>query len=218
MNIIIYGNGDFAKQMHYYFEHDSKYTVIAFCADEAYIHTPILNDLPVCPFETIDTLYPATRYKMFVAVGYSSMRARVSMYEKAKLKNYCCVNYISSSAIIDKNSSIGDNNAILSNVVIEPLVKIGDNNIVWSSAVICHNVCLKNHSFLAAQVLVGGFSKVGNNCFLGFNSTVSDNIELASETLVAAKSLILEDTIKQSKYMGVKAKKISSHPNGIKVQ
>lgn len=217
MNIIIYGNGDFAKLMQYYFDTDSNYRTVVFCVDKEYIQEPIINNLPVVAFEDIENKYSNTEYKMFVAIGYSHMRVRKIIYKKAKNKGYELVNYISSKVTKDDSNIIGENNAILHNVVLEPFAKIGNNNILWSSSVICHNVVIKDHSFIASQSLVGGYSIVNDNCFLGFNSTIIHNIEVAEETLVGAKSLILKDTDKKSKYIGSVAKKVSEHHEGIEI-
>mgnify|MGYP002137381020 CR=1 FL=1 len=33
----VYGNGDFAKQIYWYFKSDTSFDVVAFCADKKYI-------------------------------------------------------------------------------------------------------------------------------------------------------------------------------------
>ncbi len=219
MKLVIYGNGDFAKLMYYYFSEDSDYEVCAFCADESYIKEDELIGKPVLSVNNIEKNFPPSEYKIFVAIGYSNMRARKKMYDKVKNKGYQCINYISSKAIIDKSFKLGENNVIFQNVTIEPYVSIGNNNIIWSSTTLCHNVSILSHSFVAAQSVIGGFSIIKDNCFLGFNSTIIENITLEKETLVGAKSLVLNDTEEYSKYMGIPAKKISEHKKeGIKIK
>lgn len=217
--IIIYGKSDFAKLMYYYLKNDSSYNVVAFCVDKEYFDENIYCNLPVVIFEDINKLYPSSSHKVLVAVGYSNMRARKTMFEKVKNKKYKCINYISSKAIIDKTVALGENNIILQNTVIEPFTQLGDNNIIWSSSNICHNVTIESNCFIACQSLVGGFSKINDNCFLGFNSTILQNLVLEEETLVGAKSLVLQDTEKYTKYLGNPARKISSHEKeGISVK
>lgn len=218
-DLIVYGKGDFAKLMLHYFSTDSKYNVVAFCVDKSYLDNETFCNLPLISFEDLETKYPSDRFKAFVAIGYSNMKARKVMFDKIKSKNYKCVNYISSKAIIDSSFIIGENNVILENTVIEPFVKIENNNIIWSSCNICHDVFIDSHSFIAAQTLIGGFSKIKNNCFIGFNSTIIQNIILENETLVGAKSLILKDTKSHTKYIGNPAKSISNHKEeGIKIK
>lgn len=219
MEVVIYGIGTFAKLLYYYFTKDSNYKVVAFCADRIYIKDKNFCNLPLIPFEDLERSYSPEKFKVFVAVGYSNMRARKIMFDKIKSKNYECVNYISSKAIIDSSFTIGENNVILENVVIEPFANIGNNNVIWSSSNICHNTKIHSHCFIAAQTLVGGFSEIKENCFLGFNSTVLQNIVLEDETLVAAKTLINRNTKKCTKYMGIPAKLISIHKdNGIQIK
>ena len=209
--IFIYGIGDFAKLMLYYFKTDSTYEVVGFCADNEYIKGSEFCELPIIPFKEIDLIYPYTKYEVFVAIGYSNMRNRKIVYNKIKSKNYNCVNYISSKSIIADNIIIGENNVILENAVIEPFSKIGNNNIIWSSSNICHNTNVDSHCFIAAKSLIGGFSEIKENCFLGFNSTVLQNIVLEIETLVGTKTLINKNTKKYTKYIGIPAKVISNH-------
>lgn len=217
-NIIIYGNGDFAKLMLYYFNSDTQYNVVAFCADSKYLTDDIFCGLPIVSFDEIEFKYSPTKFQAFVAAGYSDMRARKKMYENIKVKGYSCINYISSKAIIDSSIQIGENNIILQNSVISPHVKIGNNNIVWSSCNICHDVNICSNSFIASQSLIGGFSIIKDNCFIGFNSTIIQNITLEDETLVGAKALILKNTQRYTKYLGSPARQVSIHEEqGIKV-
>lgn len=218
-NLIIYGLGDFAKMMKHYFTEDSPYKVVAFCADKSFIKENNFNGLPVVPFEEVDSIYPNGSFLMFVAVGYSSMRIRQIMFEKAKAKNYTLVNYISSQATIEKSVAIGDNNVILQGSQIEPFCIIGNNNIIWSSVNISHDCTISNHCFIASQSLIGGNSTLHDGCFLGFNSTILQNIELSQETLVGTKSLITTNTKSFSKNIGIPAKLISTHTHeGIKIK
>lgn len=209
--LVIYGLGDFAKMMRYYFSKDSNYEVIAFCADKLFIKEDKFDGLPLVAFEDIQDLYPSSDFLMFVAVGYSKMRARKVMFERALDKNYQFVNYVSSRADIDSSAIIGLNNVFLQGVQVEPFCKIGDNNIIWSSVNICHDSIVGNHCFLASQSLLGGFSVVGDNSFIGFNATVIQQITLAEETLVGTKSLILKNTAAYSKNVGIPSQCISFH-------
>ncbi|WP_150468064.1 acetyltransferase [Francisella sp. SYW-9] len=217
-NIIIYGKGDFAKQMLHYFNTDSNYKVTAFCVDNNYLTNSTFCDLPIVSFNDVELRYPPSRFSAFVAIGYSNMRARKKLFENIKAKGYSCINYISSMAIIDSSIQIGENNVILQNSVIEPHVKIRNNNIIWSSCNICHDVNIHSNSFIASQALIGGFSIIKDNCFIGFNSTIIQNITLEAETLIGAKTLVLKNTQKYSKYVGTPARQVSSHKEeGIKI-
>ncbi len=209
--LVVYGLGDFAKAMRFYFERDTHYRVEAYCADSPFIEKNVFDGLPVVAFEDVQDSYPSDNFKMFVAVGYSNMRARKVMYINACKKNYTFVNYISPHANIDASTIIGVNNVVLQGTQIEPLCTVGNNNIIWSSVNICHDTIIGSHCFFASQSLMGGFSKAGDNCFVGFNATVIQHVTLADETLVGTKSLILNDTKPYSKNIGIPAKCVSFH-------
>lgn len=211
MNLIIYGIGEFANLMHHYFASESDYNVVAFCVDKKYLKAKTFNNLPVVDFEGVDIAYPPQCNNMFVAIGYSEMRNRILMYEKAKLKSYKLVNFISGKSNVDISTKFGENNVVLAGTVIEPFVEIGNNNIIWSSCVVSHDVIVKNHCFLASKSLVGGFVRVDNNCFLGFNSTTLQNITIERESLVGANSLIIKNTNPYSKNIGSPATQIDTH-------
>ncbi|MDH4562759.1 acetyltransferase [Pseudomonas sp. BN411] len=217
--MIIYGGGTFAALMRYLFESDSNYVVVAYCLDRKFIASSEIDGLPVVAFEDVENIYSPKDFDMFIAIGYSGMRNRVLMYERAKQKDFMLANYVSSDSVVSDSVVLGENNAILQGVQIEPFVSIGDNNVIWSSVNICHDSKVGNHSFIAAKSTIGGFSAVGNNCFIGFGSTIIHNVSLADETLVGACSLITSDTNKYSKNIGIPAKEIGFHADeGIKIK
>jgi len=219
MKIIIYGNSDFAKLMYYYFSTDSHYEVLAFCVDRAYLKENNLFDIPVVPFETLEELYPPSSYKMFVAVGYRSMRVRKILFEKTKAKGYEHINYISSTVKIDKSHSIGTNNAFLSSVVLEPFVTIGNNNIINTGTIICHHALIDNHCFIGAKSLIGGFTQIKECCFIGFSSTILQKLFIEKETLIGAGSLMNRNSLAYTKYLGIPARmKNTHHKDGIKIE
>ena len=88
--IIIYGKGSFAKLMHYYFNNESRYEVIAFCVDDKFLDEKQFCGLPVVSLKNIEKIYSVDNYLIFVAVGYSNMRARKTMYNKVKSLGYSC--------------------------------------------------------------------------------------------------------------------------------
>jgi UDP-N-acetylbacillosamine N-acetyltransferase len=212
-NIVLFGLGDFAQLVYYFFSIDSSYRVVAFTIHKSYMKCSQFMGLPIICFEEMVENYPPDSYEMFVAIGYRSMRSREEIYQEVKSKGYKLVNYISHRAIIDGQCTVGDNNLLMSNAHVEPFVTIGNNNIFWSDSLICHNSMLGNHNFIAAKVIVGGFSTVGNKCFIGFDATIAQHIKIADESLIGAKSLILADTDNYGKYLGIPGRKVSSHEN-----
>lgn len=210
-NLIIYGTGTFAAMIRYLFEEQGKCKVVCFCADRKYIKSDQFDNLPLKPFENIEETYRPEEYVMFVAVGYSIMRNRVAMFNRAVKKGYRLASYISDQAVIDRSVKIGFNNVVLQGAQIEPFANLGDNNIIWSSVNICHDAVISGHSFLACRSIVGGFATIHHNCFLGFGAIVLQNVKIADECLIGASALVKSDTDPYGVYLGVPAMRLKEH-------
>ena len=217
--LLIYGLGSFASLAKHYFASGSQFEVVAYCADRDYVDCESKDGIPVVPFDEVTVSYPPDRFAMFVAVGYSNMRARERMYTTAANEGYRFANFVHPTAFVDSSATLGENVLVLPGTIIEPFAKIGDNNVIWSSVVISHNATVQDHCFLASKALVGGFSEVGENSFVGFGATVIQNVRLGRETLAAAGSLVTKDTQACSKMVGTPARCVATHSDsGIEIE
>ncbi len=209
--LIIYGAGPLAELMHYHFTQETEYEVVGFCLDTPYITDKTLCRLPIVPFETIEQTHPASAYKMFVAIGYSSIRNRQLMFNKAKAKHYQLVNFISKTAHTRENLIIGENNLIQARVEIEPFAKIGNNNIFWTGSILGHHFTIGDHNYIAGNCGFGGYCTMGNLCFMGNAAVTANHINIADETYMVAGTVILKDTEAASRYHGNPSKLVSRH-------
>jgi sugar O-acyltransferase (sialic acid O-acetyltransferase NeuD family) len=209
--IIIYGAGPLAELMLYHFSHDSDYEVVAFCLDKDYITAPQFCHLPLVDFEAVSEHYPPEDYQMFVAIGYSKMRNRPVLFNKAKQKGYRLVNFISKKALLRDNLHLGENNIIMSSCDIEPFVSIGNNNVFWTGSIIGHHAVIGNHNYISGGGGIGGNCIVGDCCFLGNAALTVNNVHIRDETYMISGTIILRDTETASKYHGNPAKLIGRH-------
>ena len=218
MDLILYGDSNYAELLKYYFESDTEYRVVAFCVDRAYRKKDEIDGLPVVAFEELERLYDPQNHHLFAAIGYKSMRVKKALYEKAAATAFPLASYISPKAIVDRSNQIGENCMVLPGAILEPFASLEANCFVNTGSTICHHSRIEAHSFLAARSLVGGYSVVGENSFLGFQSTVLQQLHLAPETLVAANSLLMQDSEISTMYAGTPARAIKSHAeSGIQI-
>ena len=217
MEVIIYGIGPFSELMHYYLTNDSNYKVVAFCADETYIKEREFCGLPVVAFEDIENIYSPEKYKMLVAVGYSKMRNRKIMFDKAKSKNYALINYIHSS-VINHDVKLGENNIILAGCVIEPNVEIGNNNVIWSMTLLGHDCKIENHNYISAKCLIAGDIKLRNLCFIGNGTTMINGLLIKNETYLIAGTNLRKSTKEYGMYIGNPAKLFKYNEKGIEIK
>lgn len=215
--VVVFGTGTIARMAYAYLTHDSPHEIAAFTVDRDHLNGDQLFGLPVVPFEDVPTLYPADGFEMFVAVGYVQMnKFRELKYNQAKSMGYRLISYVSSSATFWSDySSIGDNCFIMENNVIQPFVEIGNDVLMWSGNQVGHNSVIKDHCFVASQVVVSGNVTIGPNCFLGVNATIRDGITIARECVIGAGALVLQDTKERQVYVGPKAQLLAMPSNRI---
>lgn len=205
--LIIIGAGEFAEIAYEYFTHDSDYRVVAFSVEKDYIEKEKLYDLPVVPFEELETFYSPDKYKIFVAVTYTKLnRVRTKLYEKAKKKGYSPVSYVSSKAFVWDNTEIGENCFIFENCIIQHNAKIGNNVVLWSGAQILHGSIIKDNCFLSGNVGISGMCKIEENSFIGINSCVIDHLKIAKDCIIGAGAVVINDTEEGKIYVGNPAK------------
>lgn len=189
--LIIFGNGKIAEVIHYFFEQESDYEVVAFTADTKYIISEELMGKPVVPFETIQSLYPPNEFKAFVAVGYQQMNElRAQKITEVKDKGYELVSYVHPNSSIPKDLAIGENCFIMHNVNIHPRVTLGNNVFVWSGAMIGHHSQIGDNSWLTSCANISGNVKVGKNCFFAVNATTGHGIEIGEASFMGANALV----------------------------
>ena len=193
--VIIFGIGAFAEVAHYYLTHDSDYEVVAFTINQKYLDQQTFCDLPVIPFEKIETLYPPNEFSLFIAIGYTNMnKSRAKIFDECKKKGYSMISYVNSKATVCDDLTIVENCFILENNVIQPFVTIGNDVILWSGNHIGHHAIISDHCFISSHVVISGFVKIGSRCFLGVNSTIRDEITIADDCLIGANVYIKNNT------------------------
>jgi UDP-N-acetylbacillosamine N-acetyltransferase len=218
-SLVVYGAGDLAKLMLSYFMCDSDYQVTAFCVDRVRMKESAFCNLPLVAFEDIDCLYPPLAYDMFVAIGYSKMRDRRVMFDRAKTKGYALVNYVSSRALCWPDAVLGENNVLMPLVHVEPFVRLGDNNLFWSDTLVAHGVTVGNHNYFGAKCVLGGNSSIDDDCFVANGAVLINSVHLHNESHVLPGSVIYRDTEAHYKYLGNPARPIGYHEKtGILIQ
>ena len=201
--VIIFGIKDFAELAHYYLENDSPHEVVAFCVHQQYLpEEKFFHKLPIVPFETIETHYPANEHQFFAPMAPVQMnRLREAVYNDIKSKGYQCISYVSSKATLF-NNGIGDNCFILENNTIQPFTTIGNNVILWSGNHIGHHSVIKDHVMFTSHVVLSGHCVVENNATLGVNATIRDGITIAEGSFIAMAASITKNTEAWGFYKG----------------
>lgn len=192
--LILVGNSAAAALCHAYLTRDGAYEVVAFAVDQAYIEKETLCDRPVVPFEQVETLYPPTDYRMFVAIFASRVnKTRAEKFEQAKAKGYELISYVSPRASVWPDLVLGDNCLIGDGCICGPGLRIGHDTLLMSGALIGHDSTIGNHCFIAARATLLGATKIGDHSAVGANATILDAVTVGSHCVIGAGSIIHED-------------------------
>jgi sugar O-acyltransferase (sialic acid O-acetyltransferase NeuD family) len=201
--VVLFGTGSVASDAYVYLTHDSPYEVVAFSVDRVEIEEDTLFDLPVVPFEDIESLYPPDRYKMHIAVGYFRLnKLRAERYHQAKAMGYQLISYVSSKATAWPGSVIGENCFIDAYSIVSPSAKIGNNVLVGTRCTVPHCTTIKDHCYLSGGVGLSGFVTVEPYGYIGTGAIIRNNVTIARECVIGAGAVILEDTEERGVYMG----------------
>lgn len=209
--LIIYGIGDFARQVKYMAENFANYHVIGFCADKKYIVDSKFVGLDVVDIDSVGERYSSEEVEIIAAIGYRSMRAREAMFQKIKKTGLKIASIIHKHAIVDPSATIGENAIIKEGAIIEFFSSIGNNCYLGGACLIAHDVQISDHCYVCAQTLMSGRVYVGARTFIGVGSTVLQDKKIGKDCLVGARSLVVRDIPDFSKCIGSPAKIVSTH-------
>lgn len=201
--VILFGNQSIARETFYCLKYHSDYEVVGFTVDREYLEADSLFQLPVIPFDDVETVFPPDKHKMLIAIGYvQNNKIRQDRYFRSKEMGYQLINFISPKAIIYPETRLGDNCFIGHCTAISATAKVGNNVIIETGCTIGHDVIVGDHCFFSAGVLVAGGVSIGSNSYLGVNSTIRNRVSIGKECVIGAGAIILEDTEDRSVYLG----------------
>ena len=192
--LIIFGLENFAEIAYEYFTKDSNFEVVGFTADKRYIKDKTKFDLPIYPFEEIDSILKPSEYHFFAAITYANLNdLRKTKLTAAKKMGFTPASYISSRSFIWMNVTIGEHCFIFEDNTLQPFVTIGDNVVIWSGNHIGHHAKIQNDIFISSHVVISGNCRIEDNCFLGVNSTMSNNISVGSRVWIGPGALLTKN-------------------------
>ncbi len=193
--LVIFGTGAFAQCAHFYFSRDSREEVVGFTVNQSHLKERELLGFPVVEFERVESIFPPSDVRMFVAVGYTQVnRVRARIYGQAKAKGYTLASYLSSKCTHWGDTRIGDNCFIFEDNTIQPFVEIGNDVIVWSGNHLGHHAKIGDHCFITSHVVISGQTRVGAYSFVGVNATLRDNITIGEANILGAGTVIMRST------------------------
>jgi len=203
--IVIFGTKDLAQLAHFYITREGRHEIVAFTVHPQYIGDASFLNLPVVPFDTLESSHPPEDFLIFAPMSSAKMNSiRQGVYEQIKAKGYRCISYISPAATY-YGTPVGENCFIFENNVIQPFTTIGDNVIMWSGNHFGHHGSIGNHCFIASHAVISGHVTIEENCFIGVNATLNNGITIAKNTFIGSGALVTANTQEFGVYPGAPA-------------
>lgn len=209
--VVIYGAGAYGKLFFCEADRYGAIDIVAFTVDEEYLISEKEFGIPVVPFEMVESIYPPEEYDMIVLCGYTIMRNRPIMYNKAKAKGYQLINYISPKAMLETDIKMGDNNIIMANAIVGYDCVLGNDNVIRQGVYLGHESKVHNHSIISTGCLLGGRSTVEDMVFFGIGVTARGYITYGKESLIGVGSNVTKNVEPYATCCGNPAKTISYH-------
>lgn len=210
--LVIFGAGGFAEMAHYYFEHDSPYSVAAFTVDAAYIAEATFQGLPVIAFEELEASFPPSQAKLFVAMGIQKVnQQRAGKVAEAEGRGYELASFLSSKSHVADDLVMKPNSFVMEHSILLPKVSIGRDSILWARSSIGFGTRIGDHCWLVAPTLGAGVI-VGDFSFIGLNATIAPHKTVGHSNVIGAGAVVLEDT-KDSAVYKAQASVVSRVPS-----
>jgi|SRR6185437_12172027 sugar O-acyltransferase (sialic acid O-acetyltransferase NeuD family) len=197
--LVIFGAGEFAEVVHYYFTRDQQRKVVAFAVDEEYLRESSLCGLPTVSLSDALRRFPPTECEGFVAIGYSGLnKIRVRKSNELETHNYSLASFIHSRAVVWDGFKLEPNSFILEHNTLQPFTRVGRDVVIWSGNHIGHHSVIESGCFITSHVVIAGGVTIGRETFIGINSTVRDHVSVGARNIIGAGSIILADTADES--------------------
>ena len=202
-DLVIFGIGQIAEVIHYYFTQEGGRKVAAFSVDAKFRTVGELLGLPVIAFEDLCVACPPETHDLFIAISFRQVnRAREAKVAEAEERGYTLASHVSPRAAVWSEFKPKANTIIMENNVIQPYVSVGRNVIMWSGNHVGHHTVIADHCFVASHAVISGAVVVGEGTFVGVNVTIRDNVRIGARNVLGAGTLILSDTPDNAVFMG----------------
>lgn len=125
----------------------------------------------------------------YFVIATSDCKMKPQIVEYIRSKGGKFITLVHPTAIISKNSKIGEGNVFSPFTMLGPNVVIGDFNLLTSQSIISHDSRIGNYNFLATSLLCG-HNDVGDKNFFGIRSTTVPEITIGNDNVIQAGMIV----------------------------
>lgn len=201
--VVIYGAGKGGATILETIELEDKFDVVAFIDDNV---RGDFENKPVFSFEDIDLLLSKNIKNIIIGIANGKMRCELSY----RLENlgFELINATHPNAYISKKVKIGKGNHIKAGAIIDRNTTIGNNNIIDNGVIIAHDNIIGDGCHLAPGCRLGSSIEINNYSILGIGSSVSTNVKIGKGCIVSLNTSVMSDQHDNSLIEGIPGKVI----------
>ena len=118
---------------------------------------------------------------------------RKETYLKYKEKGYKFPVMVHPSAIVPKDVILNEGCQIMSGVILQSGVTIGENTIINTRSSIDHDVTVGAYSHIAPGVTICGNTTISNDVFIGAGVTIINSINIKNNTIINAGTTVTKN-------------------------
>ena len=158
---------------------------------------------PIITNDILNLKDPSDFY-YFISIGDNEKRKY--WYNILKYNNLSVINIVDSSAIVSKNTTIGEGCFIGKMAIINSGVSIGNNCIVNTKALVEHGCHIGNNVNISTNSVLNGDVKIEHDVFVGSCSVINGQLKIGSGSIIGSGSVVIKDVQLNTTVVGVPAK------------
>ena len=177
MRLLIYGSKEFALTVSELIRHCG-HEVIGM-VDDFHTGPGIVGNL-----ESVVNSYPATEFGFAMAIGYSNLKARWSVWEKIRSLGYQTPALIHPRAYIADTAKIFEGSMVMAGANVDVRSQVRELAVIWPGVCVSHDSIVGSNSFLSPNATLCGYVILGINCFVGAGAAIGDHCKVPSNTFI----------------------------------
>ena len=168
--------------------YETEYSVKGFLDD----NKEALDGMPGYPpiISSVEDYQPQTDDVFICAVGEPHWKRYYSEMVLAKGGQF--INIIHKTAIIEKNTTLGQGCIVCEHVLISCDIQIGDFVTFQHYTIIGHDASIGNYCHLGARAFMGGGSQLGEETTIQINSIILPHVKVGNKCMVAAGAVVIK--------------------------
>ena len=213
--LVIFGCAGHAKVIVDIIESNNNFELIGFIDRFTPEKTIILNYKVIGEELSLPELMKKYKFnKGVIGIGDNFVRSKVASFVHKIAPDFQFVNCIHNSARLSKHCKLGVGNVVMPGVSINASSIISDHCILNTNSSLDHDSNMESFSSIAPNSAVGGNCFIGKYSYVGIGSAIFQGVSIDENCIIGGGSILKKNSLPNSTYYGIPAKRISSRKLG----